>query len=105
MIGKERMRHRMRSLQIWGETMELTYEPAVEGDVQIIFNLGSCLIDRYEDVASIDYDRVLNWMRRKIFAGCTEAFWMITFTTWKSASASQDETAKKWRRFCWKEPV
>lgn len=46
--------------------MELTYEPAVEGDVQIIFNLGSCLIDRYEDVASIDYDRVLNWMRRKI---------------------------------------
>ena len=46
--------------------MELTYKPAEQRDVQIIFDLSRDLIDRYEDVASIDYDRVLNWMHRKI---------------------------------------
>lgn len=46
--------------------MELTCKPAEQRDVQIIFDLSRDLIDRYEDVASIDYDRVLNWMHRKI---------------------------------------
>ena len=46
--------------------MELTCKPAEQSDVQIIFDLSRDLIDRYEDVASIDYDRVLNWMHRKI---------------------------------------
>lgn len=35
-------------------------------DVPVIFSQAKSLIDTYEDVASIDYERVLKWMERKI---------------------------------------
>lgn len=46
-------------------TMELKYERASGADVEAIFALSKALIDQYEDVASIDYDKVLQWVRRK----------------------------------------
>ena len=46
--------------------MNLTEIPADLSDVQRIFSLSKSLIDQYEDIASIDYDRVLVWVRRKI---------------------------------------
>ncbi len=49
-------------------TMELNYVRASGADVEAIFALSKALIDRYEDVASIDYDKVLQWVRRKIDA-------------------------------------
>lgn len=49
-----------------GERMQLTYEQASAADVERIFALSKALIDQYEDVASIDYDKVLQWVRRKI---------------------------------------
>ena len=49
--------------------MQLNYEPATSADVENIFVMCKALIDRYEDLASIDYDKVLAWVRRKI-EGC-----------------------------------
>lgn len=46
--------------------MVLTYAPAVSGDIEPIFSLCKQLIDDYEDTASIDYEKVLGWVRRKI---------------------------------------
>jgi len=52
--------------------MELTFEKARPEDVPCIFNLCKDLIDRYEDVQSIPYDGVLQWVRRKIENGIEE---------------------------------
>lgn len=46
--------------------MELAYAPASAQDADTIYDLSRDLIDRYEDVQNIDYDRVLRWVRRKI---------------------------------------
>lgn len=46
--------------------MELNYERASGADVEAIFALSKALIDQYEDVSCIDYDKVLRWVRRKI---------------------------------------
>lgn len=44
----------------------LTFEPARQEDILPLWDLNKNLIDRYEDCASIDYDRVLNWVRKNI---------------------------------------
>lgn len=46
--------------------MQITYETAAAADVEAIFAMSKALIDRYEDVANIDYDKVLQWVHRKI---------------------------------------
>lgn len=46
--------------------MNLTFVPATAADIDTIFALSKDLIDRYEDLNSIDYDEVLAWVRRKI---------------------------------------
>lgn len=50
------------------ERARLTYEQATKADVERIFALSKTLIDRYEDLDSIDYAKVLQWVRRKIEA-------------------------------------
>ena len=49
-----------------GMSMELTYEPARPEDIDAVFAFCKELIDAYEDVARIDYDEVLSWVRRKL---------------------------------------
>ncbi len=44
----------------------LTVSPARPEDVETIFQLNRQLIDQYEDMDSIDYPRVLHWVRRNI---------------------------------------
>ena len=44
----------------------ITYEPAREEDILPIWTLNKALIDRYEDLTAIDYDRVLDWVRENI---------------------------------------
>ena len=46
--------------------MELTYAQASAQDADAIFDLSKQLIDDYEDLSTIDYDKVMNWVRRKI---------------------------------------
>ncbi len=46
--------------------MMLTYKKAQAEDAAVIFDLCKQLIDTYEDKTKIDYDKVLNWVRRKI---------------------------------------
>lgn len=46
--------------------MNLTFSPADDGDIGPIFSLSKDLIDRYEQLETIDYPRVLAWVRRKI---------------------------------------
>jgi len=46
--------------------MIITYETAQICDIDIIYQLCNQLIDKYEDLERIDYDRVLAWVRRKI---------------------------------------
>lgn len=44
----------------------ITYRQATKEDILPIYGLCKQLIDDYEDIASIDYDRVLKWVFRKI---------------------------------------
>ena len=46
--------------------MVLTYAPAEKADAAVIFSFCKALIDDYEDTAAIEYEKVLNWVRRKI---------------------------------------
>lgn len=46
--------------------MNLEYESAGAADVPVIFAQAQTLVDAYEDVTAIDYDRVMDWMQRKI---------------------------------------
>lgn len=44
----------------------ITYEKATTCDIEPIYALCKQLIDDYEDIDSIDYDKVLKWVHRKI---------------------------------------
>ena len=57
-----------RGGKVSGDEMRLTYEQATAADAESIFAMCKALIDQYEDVDSIDYDKVLQWVRRKIGA-------------------------------------
>ena len=46
--------------------MNLQFVPAENADIPVIFSQAKSLIDTYEDVTSIDYDKVLAWVQRKI---------------------------------------
>jgi ribosomal protein S18 acetylase RimI-like enzyme len=46
--------------------MNITYSEAKNGDIQPIYQLCKQLIDKYENVDCIDYERVLQWVRNKI---------------------------------------
>lgn len=46
--------------------MEIAYIRATDEDVQPIFELCQSLIDDYEDISSIDYCKVLAWVKKKI---------------------------------------
>lgn len=45
---------------------QLQFLTAEEVDVPVIFAFAKDLIDSYEDLTQIDYDRVMSWMHRKI---------------------------------------
>lgn len=51
---------------------QLRYAPARAEDVPVIFDQAKALVDAYEDVERIPYDRVMDWMRRKIAGRLTE---------------------------------
>jgi len=46
--------------------MFLTYGKAQSADIPCIYDFCKQLIDQYEDIASIDYQKVLNWVHRKL---------------------------------------
>ena len=45
---------------------EISYRPASMEDAPVIFSLCKTLIDTYEDVSAIDYDKVISWVEQKI---------------------------------------
>lgn len=44
----------------------ITYQRATTADIESIFRLCKQLIADYEDLESIDYDKVLKWVQRKL---------------------------------------
>ena len=46
--------------------MNLQFKPADEADIPVIYAQAKSLIDTYEDIASIDYEKVMAWVNRKI---------------------------------------
>lgn len=46
--------------------MKLVFQQAEEGDISAIFAQAKALVELYEDLTTIDYDKVLAWMERKI---------------------------------------
>lgn len=46
--------------------MEILYKPADLTDIEQIFQFNKSLIDTYETIENIDYEKVLGWVRRKI---------------------------------------
>ena len=52
--------------------MQITYCAANQEDISKIFAMAKDLIDTYEDLASIEYDEVLQWVHRKIAQNITD---------------------------------
>lgn len=46
--------------------MKLEYRPGTPDDILAIFAQAQALVEHYEDLTTIDYDKVLAWMERKI---------------------------------------
>ena len=46
--------------------MNITYDKATNADIEPIYQLCKQLIDDYENVKKIDYDKVLQWVHKKI---------------------------------------
>jgi ribosomal protein S18 acetylase RimI-like enzyme len=46
--------------------MDINYKPADNTDIESIFSLNKLLIDEYENIEIIDYQKVLSWVRNKI---------------------------------------
>ena len=46
--------------------MKLQFVCAEASDIPLIYAQAKDLVDRYEDVESIDYDKVMGWVARKI---------------------------------------
>lgn len=52
--------------------MNITYQAAKPEDIEPIYALCKELIHRYEQLETIDYDKVMAWVRRKIEASISE---------------------------------
>lgn len=52
--------------------MNLEYKQAQSEDIEHLYELNRNLIDRYENMQSIEYDKILKWVRRKIENCITE---------------------------------
>lgn len=52
--------------------MVISYQSAEFCDIEPIFELSKRLIDDYEDISSIDYNAVLDWVNKKIQNNITE---------------------------------
>lgn len=50
----------------------ITYEKATISDIECIYKLCKGLIDDYENIGSIDYDKVLKWVHQKIESSIDE---------------------------------
>ena len=46
--------------------MQLTYQPALPDDIDVIYSFAKELIDQYEDKNQISYEKVLAWVRKKL---------------------------------------
>lgn len=46
--------------------MDINYKHADETDIEPIFMLNKALIDEYENIEMIDYQKVLSWIQKKI---------------------------------------
>jgi len=46
--------------------MNLLFEKATMSDIESIYEFNKYLIDRYENIQNIDYDKVLKWVHKKI---------------------------------------
>lgn len=67
---------------------QLRYAPAREEDIPAIFAQAKAVIDAYEDVEHIPYDRVMDWMRRKIAGHLTEYRRIYRGESWRAITAS-----------------
>ena len=52
--------------------MKLQFQSAQNQHVSLIFAQAKNLIDTYEDVSAIEYDKVLNWVEKKITTHISE---------------------------------
>lgn len=52
--------------------MQLSYINANKDDIENIFNFAKELVNTYEDLSKIDYDKVMAWVKRKIETNINE---------------------------------
>lgn len=52
--------------------MKTTYNKATTSDVEHIYHLCKQLIDKYENIDGIDYEKVLLWVRKKLESSIDE---------------------------------
>lgn len=75
--------------------MEIGYMKATQEDVRPVFELCKALIDSYEDLASIDYPKVLTWVEKKV-QNNIEKYTVITVAGEKAGYYCLDRQENKW---------
>lgn len=75
--------------------MEIEYLQASVEDVAPIFSLCKSLIDAYEDISTIDYPKVLEWVEKKVSANIGK-YTVITLAGKKVGYYCLEKQADKW---------
>ena len=75
--------------------MELSFHKAATEDVGVIFKLCHDLIDTYEDCASINYPKVLEWVEKKI-SGNIQNYTVVTLFGVKVGYYCLEKQEDKW---------
>lgn len=75
--------------------MEIGYLKTTEEDIKPIFDLCKSLIDAYEEISSIDYPKVLEWVEKKIRMNITK-YTAITLDGEKAGYYCLERQENKW---------
>ena len=75
--------------------MELFFHKATKEDAGVVFQLCRDLIDTYEDCASIDYPKVLQWVEKKI-SGNIHNYTVVTLCGEKVGYYCLEKQEDKW---------
>lgn len=75
--------------------MNIGFVNATQADIQPIFEQCKSLIDAYEDITSIDYDKVLAWLKRKIQTNISK-YTVIMLGEEKAGYYCLDRQGDKW---------
>ena len=88
--------------------MNLQYSKCNDLDIENIYNLSKDLIDQYEDIQNIEYNKVLNWVKHKLTTNIKEdkkVYYQHQLVGYYCTIKENDSTMDKGKTKVTQEPV